>query len=513
MPDYLSIQSNPIIIGAIDTSRHTEADKTQLDDIKNTIREHSNEQIDDLTDVSEYANDQLDDNLSNIDYTIQRQIREQAVRTHQAIQDKMNIVNWLHNCIVDQGKISKRLKDRGTHGAYKAAKYLAEIERTSKRIAEIVAQQTNQADSEEYIQLAIENIYVGLVFPEYKPMMNSGKFEQSREEEEEQFKELIDNEVNLLWIEIINKNDNLVFDLDPEDISELCEQTQVLQDRVNHSLDNKTQSTKSQTKSIEQLRDGINQTSSVFRKGKSSQEGALKQLSRELSAILFLTYYSLATYTKSLKNRLGESKAYYQMSHEARKILFENINTKQPSKNHTQAQKERIDDYNNRNTLCRYVIEQQQPSANDDLQALRTKSEKTEIMLEMIQDKQQTPSHWIQNQNKQSSEKWLSEKYSEISRNADQIIAEKDQKAAYLSRNEDRLAITDLGQKINHSHRVNHTTNQKKLNQLSRTTEQHKKNIDNRQEKLDSTGRETFEKKVQPQRPGLQPEPPKDIDA
>lgn len=500
-----SIDSNPIIIRAVNDKQSIENSRQSLEEIKHIIRDEIKHKDGYFVDHGEHSSDQLGNDLSDLHDIIEAQGQEQAIETHRSIQEKMYLLDELQNRAYDQGKISKRHQDRGTHGAYTAAKYLAEIESTSKEIAQMAALQINDPDYEEQIQLEIENIYVGLLFPEHKPNINTNTSNNS-EEDEEQLKQLIQQEIDLLWIKTVMNNMGLLFDLDPKDIESLADRIEVIDNIIDGSTETVN---KRSSPPIEQAVHQINQAHHDLRgKEAKSPADALRNLQRELNAIRFLTYRLATKFSNAIKERLGETQEYHKEYHNSQKSLFENLKTYEAPLNCTEAQKELIDDYNARNTLCRYTLEELKPTKDDTLESLSAKSEKKEIMLELIQNKSENPSAWLRRQ-RNDSINWVPDTFTDLSENADRIMRDSEQKAAYLARGEKRLEISKIGQQINNPKKNGYSTNQRKLNRLQQKVDKHRDNIKYKQEnKIESTKESELKSH---NRPTLTPEPPKDL--
>ena len=252
--------------------------KEQLEDIKEVIRDDMNYAADYIADHGEHSSDQLGYDLSDLRVIIQTEERKQAVETHRSIQEKMYLLDELQNRAVNQGRISKRHQDRGTHGAYTAAKYLAEIERTSKEIAQMAALRINDPSYEEQIQLEVENIYVGLLFPEYKPNTNRYSSGNS-EEDEEHLEQLIQEEIDLLWTETVMENTDLTFDLDPKDMDSIGDKVDVIKKIANSPTETEE---KTRLPLIEQAEHEINRSHhDLQRKQAKSPSETQKNLQRE----------------------------------------------------------------------------------------------------------------------------------------------------------------------------------------------------------------------------------------
>tara|TARA_A200000113_G_scaffold223357_1_gene238793 strand:+ start:2277 stop:3803 length:1527 start_codon:yes stop_codon:yes gene_type:complete len=469
--------SNPIIVRAVKNINSDDV-KGQLEDIKDVIRDDMNYAADYIADHGEHSRDQLGYDLSDLRAIIKTQEREKALETHRSIQEKMYLLDELQNRAVDQGKVSKRHQDRGTHGAYTAAKYLAEIERTSKEIAQMAALRTNNPGYEEQIQLEIENIYVGLLFPEYKPKINKNISDES-EEDEEHLKKLIQQEINLRWIKTIMDNMDLLFDLDPKDIESLSNRIESINNVINNPTDTVDKKSSPQT---EQAVHQINQVHHDFHREKAkSPSEALKNLQRELNALRLLTNSIATEFSNALKEKFGETTEYFEKNHYVQNKLFENLKTYEVPRKCTNDQKEFIDDYNARNALCRYTLEELKPSKDDTLESLKAKSDKKEIMLELIQNKSEKPTAWLRHQRKNSPD-WVSDTFSDLSDNVDHIMNDSEQKAAYLARGEKRLEMCTIAQQINNPVKDDHSTNQRTLNSLQQKVEEHRDNIKYKQE-------------------------------
>jgi hypothetical protein len=495
--------SNPIIVRAVKNNNSDDV-KDQLEDIKEVIRDDMNYAADYIADHGEHSSDQLGYDLSDLRATIQTEERKQAVETHRSIQEKMYLLDELQNRTVDQGKISKRHQDRGTHGAYTAAKYLSEIERTSKEIAQMAALRINDPSYEEQIQLEVENIYVGLLFPEYKPNTNRYSSGNS-EEDEEHLEQLIQEEINLLWTETVMDNTDLTFDLDPKDIDSLADKVDVIKKIANSPTETDG---KTRLPLIEQAEHEINRSHhDLQRKQAKSPSEALKNLQRELNVLRFLTYSTATEFSNALKEKFGETAEYFEKNHYVQNKLFENLKTYEAPSNCTKDQKEQIDDYNARNALCRHTLEELKPEKDDTLESLKAKSDKKEIMLELIQNKTEKPSAWLRHQRKNSPD-WVSDTFSDLSDNVDHIMKDSEQKAAYLARGEKRLEMCKIAQQINKPIKDNHSTNQKKLNDLKSKVEAHRDNIRYKQENEIKSAKHS--ELTSNDRPTLKPEPPQD---